>query len=217
VLFTMDAHAGLADGTITLTFRRWKRAQAKVGGRSRVPGTGIVLAIDAVDVMPVTGITDAEARRTGAVDRAALLARLGDLPADATVWRIAFHRVADDEGPGLAGQAELSADDLAELDRRLARLDAASTHGRWTGRVLQLIADHPAVVSTKLAEAAGRDRPAFKLDVRKLKKLGLTESLERGYRLSPRGRAYLDHRAAQPARGDAGEGVSRSSRGRTTP
>jgi hypothetical protein len=37
----------------------------------------------------------------------------------------------------------------------------------------------------------GYDRPAFKLDVRKLKRLGLTESLEVGYRLSPRGRAYL--------------------------
>ena len=30
----------------------------------------------------------------------------------------------------------------------------------------------------------------FKRDVRKLKELGLTESLPVGYRLSPRGRAY---------------------------
>ena len=35
------------------------------------------------------------------------------------------------------------------------------------------------------------DRPAFKLNVRKLKALGLTESLEVGYRLSPRGAAFL--------------------------
>ena len=33
---------------------------------------------------------------------------------------------------------------------------------------------------------------AFKRDVRKLKELGLTRSLEVGYELSPRGRAYLD-------------------------
>ena len=32
----------------------------------------------------------------------------------------------------------------------------------------------------------------FKLDVRKLKNLGLTYSLEVGYRLTPRGAAYLD-------------------------
>ena len=47
-----------------------------------------------------------------------------------------------------------------------------------------------------LAEALGRDRASFKLDVRKLKELGLTESLEVGYRLSPRGRAVLDRLAA---------------------
>jgi hypothetical protein len=56
---------------------------------------------------------------------------------------------------------------------------------------LSLIAARPGVVSTVLAEALGRDRPSFKVDVRKLKRLGLTESLEIGYRLSPRGQAFL--------------------------
>ena len=42
-----------------------------------------------------------------------------------------------------------------------------------------------------LAERFGRERLKFKTDVRKLKALGLTESLAVGYRLSPRGRAYL--------------------------
>ena len=56
---------------------------------------------------------------------------------------------------------------------------------------LELIGRRPATVSTDLAAELGRDRPSFKLDVRKLKALGLTISLERGYRLSPRGEAYL--------------------------
>jgi hypothetical protein len=37
----------------------------------------------------------------------------------------------------------------------------------------------------------GREKLPFKRDVRKLKELGLTESLLVGYRLSPRGRALL--------------------------
>ena len=37
--------------------------------------------------------------------------------------------------------------------------------------------------------------PTFKRRVRQLKELGLTESLEVGYRLSPRGRAVLDRLA----------------------
>jgi hypothetical protein len=36
------------------------------------------------------------------------------------------------------------------------------------------------------------DRPEFKQRVRRLKALGLTESLQVGYRLSPRGMAFLD-------------------------
>src|SRR5262245_26799105 len=143
----MDAHAGLADGTITLTFRRWKRPQAKVGGRARVPRTDIVLAIDSVDVVRAADITEDEARRTGATDRDAVLHRLGnDGTADTEVWRVAFHRVAGEDGPSIADRADLGPDDVAELDRRLARLDAASKHGPWTAAVLQMIADNPGVV-----------------------------------------------------------------------
>jgi Mn-dependent DtxR family transcriptional regulator len=47
------------------------------------------------------------------------------------------------------------------------------------------------VRAADLAKHLGRDRKSFKTDVRKLKELGLTESLEVGYRLSPRGRAWL--------------------------
>ncbi len=46
-------------------------------------------------------------------------------------------------------------------------------------------------MSTELAAEVGRPRPDFKLDVRKLKKLGLTHSLEVGYELSPRGEEFL--------------------------
>ena len=44
-----------------------------------------------------------------------------------------------------------------------------------------------------LADELGMERLSFKTDVRKLKALGLTESLgTSGYRLSPRGQAWLD-------------------------
>ena len=46
----------------------------------------------------------------------------------------------------------------------------------------------------------GRERLPFKADVRKLKELGLTESLEVGYRLSPRGRALLARAGSPRAR-----------------
>jgi hypothetical protein len=83
---------------------------------------------------------------------------------------------------------------VAVLDARLARLDRASSHGPWTAATLALIAARPAVRAGDLADAVGRERLAFKADVRKLKNLGLTLSLATGYQLSPRGEAYLAQR-----------------------
>lgn len=57
---------------------------------------------------------------------------------------------------------------------------------------MALIRDRPGVRAADLAAAAGRETLPFKRDVRKLKELGLTESLEVGYRLSPRGAALLE-------------------------
>jgi hypothetical protein len=91
----------------------------------------------------------------------------------------------------LAAAKDLTADDRAEIDRRLSRLDRASSHGPWTRAVLECIAANPATRAAELAATFGRETQPFKIDVRKLKNLGLTISLERGYRLSPRGEAYL--------------------------
>ena len=97
----------------------------------------------------------------------------------------------EDPRVALRANDELSADELEALVARLARLDRAAA-SPWTQDVLQLIAEHPGVVSTELAPQVGMDRPQFKLNVRKLKSSGLTESLEVGYRISPRGRVVLD-------------------------
>jgi hypothetical protein len=105
---------------------------------------------------------------------------------DLVVLRIAFHR----EG-ATAPPPPPPLDDAA-IDMRLDRLDTHSPDGPWTRATLDAIARRPAVRAGDLAAELGRQRLPFKADVRKLKRLGLTESLEVGYRLSPRGRAYLD-------------------------
>ena len=183
VLFPNRMHDGLRDGTITLTFRNWKRPQAKVGGRYRTGGGDLV--VESIEAVRSGAITDDDARRAGSTDAAALRRemRWGD---DLTVVRIAFHR----EQP-LAPAAALSLDDDV-IDARLDRLDRTSPTGPWTRATLDIIARHPAVRAGDLAAELGRERLPFKADVRKLKRLGLTESLDVGYRLSPRGRAYLD-------------------------
>ncbi len=58
--------------------------------------------------------------------------------------------------------------------------------------MLDLIAERPAVRAPDLAASLGLDTVTFKRDVRKLKELGLTESLTVGYRISPRGIRVAD-------------------------
>lgn len=180
---------GLADGSIDLTFRRWKRVQAIAGRPYRTP-MGII-EVESVDLVEPRSITDEDARRSGYASAAELVADLrgtDDLP----TYRIAFHlTTGPDPRAELAASASLDANAVAELDRRLDRLDKASPHGPWTRAVLELIEARPAVRAGDLATSLGRERLPFKTDVRKLKNLGLTLSLDVGYRLSPRGEAYL--------------------------
>src|SRR4029077_16069773 len=125
--------------------------------------------------------------------RSALIADLRGTP-DLDLYRIRFHLVDEpDPRAELAATASLSDDDIAVIDQRLDRLDRASGHGPWTRETLRLIEARPAVRAGDLCEMVRRELQPFKLDVRKLKNLGLTISLEIGYELSPRGQAFLDH------------------------
>ena len=110
------------------------------------------------------------------------------------VYRVTFHVLGEDPRIALRGRDDLTDDDVAQLTTRLGRLDARPS-GPWTERVLRLIGEHEAVRAGDLADDVGMERLAFKTDVRKLKALGLTESLGTGYRLSPRGQAWLDRQA----------------------
>jgi hypothetical protein len=190
MLFSVDAHPGLADGSITCTFRTWRRLQVKPGGRYRVGG--MLLEVDRVSRVRIADLTEADAYAAGEVDLPALLRRLGaDRSSSSEVWRVDLHYVGPDDRIALRADDQFNEDDLAQLRRRLDRLDATSPTGPWTVAVLRLIAARPEVVSSELAAERGKERQEFKADVRKLKNLGLTESLPVGYRLSPRGHALL--------------------------
>jgi hypothetical protein len=186
MLLRHDVLRRIEAGEVTLAFRRWRRPTVKAGGRLRT-AVG-VLAIESVEVVDPEAVTDADARRAGRADRATLLE---DVPGTGLLYRVALRWAGPDPRIALRERADMSPAERGELDRRLARLDAASRHGPWTAQVLRLIADRPATRAPDLAQQLGRETAPFKRDVRKLKELGLTESLEVGYRLSPRGRAYL--------------------------
>jgi hypothetical protein len=190
VRFEQRLRDGIDSGAIVLAFRRWKRSQVVPGHRYRT-GTGMA-EVESVDVVEPSSVDAAQAREAGYASVGELLADLRGDPA-LPVYRIRLHRVDEpDPRDELARAASLTQADVTAITARLARMDRASSRGPWTGAVLALIADRPAVVSTVLAEAMGWERQDFKLHVRRLKELGLTLSLDVGYRLSPRGESYVN-------------------------
>ena len=178
----------IADGSVTVTFRRWRRRQAVAGRRYRTPG-GIIEVDDIREIDPAR-ISARDARRSGYPSAQGVRDDLRGDPGS-PVYRIAFH-VGDEPDPRaeLAANGVLTLDDVADITKRLDRLDRASSHGPWTRAVLDEIAARPATRAPDLAASFGRETAPFKIDVRKLKNLGLTISLTVGYRLSPRGEAY---------------------------
>ncbi|MGC0420927.1 hypothetical protein [Embleya sp. AB8] len=204
MLFTQDSLDRLAAGELDLAFRRWRRPAVRTGTalRTRVG----VLEVGEVVVVAEASVTDRDARRAGYADRAELLARQrpGE---DRQLYRIGLRFAGADPRTELRADTDLSAADLDEIVAGLGRLDARSGRGPWTTEILRLIARNPAVRAGDLAARVGRERLRFKADVRKLKERGLTESLEVGYRISPRGRLVLDHltqAATDPAHPEAG-------------
>jgi hypothetical protein len=188
MLFRQKFLDGIRDGTITLAFRRWRRPSVRSGG-TLLTAAG-QLSITSVDEVALTRISQADARRAGYTSREALLAELRARD-EGKVYRIELGALRVDPRVALRQSASLSETECDGIARRLRRLDTRSPHGPWTRATLDLIRSRPGVRAGDLCRLVGLDLPPFKLNVRKLKTLGLTESLEVGYRLSPRGTLFM--------------------------
>lgn len=176
----------IREGSVTVQFRRWRRATVKVGG-TLMTSMG-VLAIDDVTEVELGALTEADAQAAGFENRAALLHALDQPDRPGRIHRVTLRYAGPD--PRIALREQLpDAEEVEAIRAKFARWDRASPVGPWTARTLAVIADRPAERAVDLAEAIGMERARFKTNVRKLKGLGLTESLEIGYRLSPRGEA----------------------------
>lgn len=178
MLFPKKLWAGLEDGSITVAFRRWQKPAAKAGSTQRFAGG--VLAFEEVQPIPLKAITAADAKKAGFAKKAELLKAV---QGEGQLYRIAL-RYAGPDGRIELRQQSLSGEEIEALKTRLARWQALP--------ILQAIRQHPGRRAPDLAASFGRETLPFKAQVRRLKELGLTESLRIGYQLSPRGAELLE-------------------------
>jgi hypothetical protein len=192
LLFKKRFHAGLVDGSVTRTFRLWDKPHVKVGGRYRVHPIGVV-EVEAVSRVALRAITDADARHGGFESKAELLEYMAPvaktpLTDDTPVFDVTLKHGGDGDRVSLALETELTEDDVLELHSKLTKWDGRAP---WTMTTLKQIKRRPRIAASKLAASLGRETLPFKEDVVKLKKLGLTQSFEVGYEVSPRGLAFM--------------------------
>jgi hypothetical protein len=190
MLLDRDTLDRIARGEVSLAFRRWRRPTVRSGG-TLLTAAG-QLAIGTVAIVPIETITHQEAHLAGYASKDTLVAEL-ERRSEGQVYRIELGPLRPDPRIALR-ELPLDARQAAHLRQRLDRIDAASPDGPWTLDTLRVIRDHPGLRAGDLCHLVGQDRGRFKPNVRKLKALGLTISLEVGYRLSPRGETYLQER-----------------------
>jgi hypothetical protein len=188
MLFQQRFHDRIRSGEIRCTVRIWQRPRVRAGGRYAL-GAGAVV-VDRIDEMRLDELTPALARRCGFPSLVDLI-KTAKHGAGERVFVIDFHYDGEAGARPKPVTDAVSADELAELAGRLEDMDRRSRGGPWTLATLRAIEARPGVLAAKLARSLGRPRDELKRDVRKLKRLGLTLSLEIGYRLTPRGEALL--------------------------
>jgi hypothetical protein len=188
MLFQRRFHERIVKGEIGCTVRIWQRPHVRVGGRYALGGGAIV--VDRIHETQLDDITPALARRCGFESLVDLM-RVAKHGAGERVFVIDFHYDGTGGGRPQPTTATMSVDEIAELVQRLEAMDRRSRTGAWTLATLRAIEGRPGVLAARLASSLGRPRDEFKRDVRKLKTLGLTFSLEIGYRLTPRGEALM--------------------------
>lgn len=185
MLLKADLLARIKAGEVDTVFRRWKRSTVKAGG-TLMTSAGL-LSIDSIEPITLDEVSLPDVKRAG-FGSLEEFRRWLDTMKDGDLCIIRLHYAGEDPRIALRNQRDLSAAELAEARAALDKLDGKKP---WTREALALIARHPERLASKLAAEIGMETAPFKNRVAKLKELGLTESLDIGYRLSPRGETVL--------------------------
>lgn len=178
----------ISRGELQRTYRLWKQPQVKVGGQYNIHPFGSI-EVTAISTLAAAKLTNAAAKKSGFTDRTELLQVLKvDLETGGgeVLTQIDF-RFLGKEAVNQPDRSPQSKEEIEALLEKLRATEQRSSRGPWAFAALQMIAKHPGRRAPELAAMIKWETAPFKANVRKLKALGLTISLDVGYKLSPRG------------------------------
>jgi hypothetical protein len=103
VEFSRELRDAVLSGDVTVTFRLWRTARVKVGGRYRVgsgAGSGQI-EVDSVELLPFAALDEDDLARSGEADLESLrrrAAHAGPVHDDTLLYRVEFHVVPSPSG-----------------------------------------------------------------------------------------------------------------------
>ena len=177
---------------VRVAFRKWTRPSVKENGTLLTP-IGL-LRVKSMRIVTREQISDMEIHEAGYQTRKELYTEL-DNKENGDIYKIVFELEQPDPRVALRENTNLSNDDLIELLKKLERLDTRGKVKNWTRKILCLVNEEPGKFAVYYAGKLGYEKEWFKLNIRKLKNLGLTISLTDGYEVSPRGKVFLQKTA----------------------
>jgi hypothetical protein len=189
MIFKNHVLLGIKSGKIKLAFRKWRKPAVKTGGTQK-DAIGVIRFGKVLKVSQ-RSITQADATAAGYSHLDELLAALQKIE-EGSIYKIQLAYESEDPRIELREQTSLSDEEFKKLRKRLDRLDAGK-NGPWTSKYLRLIDKYPERRAGDLADMMNMEKEDFKLNVRKLKNLGLTVSHEIGYSVSPLGHWMLEN------------------------
>ncbi len=179
---------GIKAGKISLAFRKWKKPTVRKGSRIKT-AIGVVEISDILEIS-LTDITARDSVSAGFESLENLLKSL-NVVNEGTIYKIRVRYHSEDPRIALREHTTLTEQDFQLLKSKLERLDKYSKEGKWTLAILKVIRDHPKLRAADLALQMKKEKEELKINIRKLKNLGLTISHEVGYTISPLGELML--------------------------
>lgn len=190
MLFKIEHLQGIKSGAIALAFRKWNKLAAKEGSLMKT-AVGIIEVLE-VSRVELLEITEQEAQMAGFPNLNLLIDLLNKVTSG-DIYRIRLSYKSEDPRLELRENTLLDKTEFDLLKAKVEKLDKFSKQGDWTLQILNAIKNNPKLRAADLALLTGKEKDWLKLNVRKLKNLGLTISFEPGYTLSPLGEHYLNN------------------------
>lgn len=186
MLFKQDHLDGIKAGAISLAFRKWNKAAVNKGTLLKT-AVGLV---EIVDIVVVDNVKDKDAQKAGFKNTAELMKSFERFP-DGELYKIKVRYHSADPRIALREKPVLTEEEIVVLKNKLQRLDEYSKEGAWTKKILSAIKKYPRLRAIELAAHTGKEKEWLKLNIRKLKNLGLTISHDIGYEISPMGEVFI--------------------------